>query len=122
MPPMRVLLRLVRGLLVLAEAAMAGASFYQTAVMLLGYSPREVSPEPHRGRSPRFGLLVCARDEEASVGGILSDLLAQQYPPEAVHVILVAHNCTDRTALVGRELGAHVAEVRSRQTGKAAAM
>jgi cellulose synthase/poly-beta-1,6-N-acetylglucosamine synthase-like glycosyltransferase len=116
------MLRAVRGLFLLGQAAAVGVSLYQTAVTLLGSMPRQSPVEPAPNPRLRFGLMVCARNEEAVVAGILSDLLAQAYPREAFYVLLVAHNTTDGTALVGKRIGAAVADIHTLQQGKGAAM
>jgi len=54
----------------------------------------------------RFDLVVPAHDEEAGVATTIRSLLALDYPPERRRVIVVADNCTDRTAASAREAGA----------------
>ncbi len=54
--------------------------------------PRRATPAPPS--LPRFGLIVCARDEEQVIERVVTDLHAQEYPRELFDVIVVAHNCT----------------------------
>lgn len=75
---------------------------------------------PRRGRAalvrvPRVVVLVPAHDEERC----LPDALRSIEPElaEGDRVLVVAHNCTDRTAMVARALGAEVLEARDAGTG-----
>src|SRR5205814_1053155 len=74
---------------------------------------------PDRSLRPRFGLVVCARNERPVVAEIVRDLLAQDYPRELFELVVVAHNCTDDTADIAREAGACVVELHTTQPGKA---
>lgn len=66
---------------------------------------------PHKEAKPhKFAVLICARNEENVVGTLIESIAAQDYPGELVKVVLVADNCTDKTADVGREHGAIVYE------------
>lgn len=66
-------------------------------------------PAPLQGRPrTRFCVLIPARNEEAHVGQAVSSVLATRYPSALRRLIVVADNCTDRTAEVARESGAEV--------------
>ncbi len=70
--------------------------------------------------SPTVSVLIPARDEEAVVPDLVRDLLAQDYPH--LEVIVVAHNCSDRTAEVVRKFAdprLKVLELRTAEAGKA---
>lgn len=58
----------------------------------------------------RFALLIPAHDEQALLPRVLRSARAADYPAERLDVFVVADNCTDRTAEVGRAGGAHVFE------------
>src|SRR5687768_8631653 len=114
-------MRLWRLFLTLAKAGQALfllVSLYQTAITVSG----TLLGPPHRGRPPKplpkFGLVVCARNEEDVVSHILRDFAAQEYPPERFDILVVAHNCSDNTAGVAAALGAQVVELRTRRAGK----
>ncbi len=66
-------------------------------------------------RVPETVVLIPAHDEEAC----LPDALRSLEPDlaESDRVLVVAHNCSDRTAMVARALGASVLEVRDDGTG-----
>lgn len=62
------------------------------------------------GRPPRLVVLVPAHDEEELLGRCLASLAAQDYPDESYRVVVIADNCTDRTADVARDSGVQVLE------------
>lgn len=105
------------------QLLLVAVSLYQTTVSTLGYYRRRNGlPQPRTTTQPRFGLIVCARNEEDVVERIIKDLLSQDYPPELRDVLVVAHNCTDGTASAAARAGASVLEVNTPQTGKAHAV
>ncbi len=58
------------------------------------------SPLPSRrtdGRTPRVSVIVAARNEQANIGNLLDDLLAQDYPAERMEVIAVDDCSEDNT-------------------------
>lgn len=115
--------RLVKIGLLAAQAAIIAVSAYQTAITVLGYRRRNTGlPSRLPGSLPRFGLLICARNEEAVISRIVSDLLAQDYPVELRDVLVVAHNCTDSTASIAARTGASVIELNTPQAGKSYAV
>ncbi len=61
-------------------------------------------------RINKFGVVICARNEEAVIGNLLESIKRQDYPAESLEIFLVADNCTDDTADVGRKFGARVIE------------
>ncbi|MGH2609936.1 MAG: glycosyltransferase family 2 protein, partial [Tepidiformaceae bacterium] len=62
-------------------------------------------------RSPSCAVVVPAHNEEALIGECVSSLLASaQVAGGATRVLVVADNCTDRTAEVARAAGATVIE------------
>ncbi len=57
-----------------------------------------------------YAVLICARNERAVIGDLLSSLRAQTYDPSRLHVFVLADNCTDDTADIARSAGAAVYE------------
>lgn len=109
--------------IVAAQLIVIAVSLYQTAISTLGYRRRQRGIPEHLPESlPRFGLLVCARNEEPVIARIVADLLAQDYPAELRDVLVVAHNCTDATASVAARAGAIVLEVNTPHAGKSFAV
>lgn len=56
----------------------------------------------------RFAILIPAHDEELVLGACLASLAELDYPADAYTVHVIADNCTDRTAEIGRAHGATV--------------
>lgn len=58
----------------------------------------------------RYGLIIPARNEELVVGDLIDSIKRNKYPQEKLHIFVIAHNCTDKTAQIAREHGATVYE------------
>ncbi|MHB1808858.1 MAG: glycosyltransferase [Solirubrobacteraceae bacterium] len=59
-------------------------------------------------RLPTVSLIVAAHDEQAVIAAKVADALSQRYPPQLLQVLVACDGCTDRTAALAREAGAHV--------------
>ncbi len=79
-----------------------GYQFFYMALAI--FKKHRRFPEP--ARRGRYAVLIAARNEEAVIEGLLSDLKAQNYPEELLDVYVVADNCTDATAAIARRAGA----------------
>jgi cellulose synthase/poly-beta-1,6-N-acetylglucosamine synthase-like glycosyltransferase len=64
--------------------------------------------------------LVPAHDEERDIGEAIAHLHRQETPPDLI--VVLADNCTDRTAVVARAAGAHVYETVGNTHKKAGAL
>lgn len=70
-----------------------------------GLLPRlERTSPPDPERAPRISVVVPARDEEANIGGCVGSLLAQDYPRDRLHVVVVDDHSADATAAIVRDL------------------
>jgi len=58
----------------------------------------------------RFAIIVPAHNEELAIGGTLKSFRALSYPRPWYSVVVIADNCTDRTAEIARQAGAEVLE------------
>ncbi len=58
----------------------------------------------------KYGLIIPARNEESVVSGLIESIQKNNYPQDKLTIFVIAHNCTDGTARVARELGATVYE------------
>lgn len=115
--------RIGKLVLIAGQLLVLAVSFYQTWVTSLGhYRRRNGIPLRRPSALPRFGLIVCARNEEDVISPIVTDLLAQDYPSELRDVLVVAHNCTDSTASAAARAGASVLELNTVHAGKALAV
>jgi 1,2-diacylglycerol 3-beta-glucosyltransferase len=93
-------------------AALAAAG---TAVLLVSAYLLLLALASRRPRAPaatpcaiRFDLIVPAHDEEAGIARTVRSLVAVDYPEALRRVIVVADNCTDRTAQRASDAGAFV--------------
>lgn len=82
------------------------AALYFAVLTSIGRRPSDKSSTALH----RYAVLIPAHDEELSLPATLESLRAVDYPPEQVDVVVVADNCTDRTAIVARTGGADVME------------
>jgi cellulose synthase/poly-beta-1,6-N-acetylglucosamine synthase-like glycosyltransferase len=65
---------------------------------------------PPAARNRRFAVVVPAHNEEAGIASTLDSLKNVDYPPDEREIILIADNCTDRTAAIARASGVTVLE------------
>jgi cellulose synthase/poly-beta-1,6-N-acetylglucosamine synthase-like glycosyltransferase len=97
---------------VVAVAAAAGALLVPSAVLcvesLSALLPRRAEPDRSGERRPRMAILMPAHDEEAGIRMTVTALRAELAPGD--RLLVIADNCTDRTAERAREAGAEVAE------------
>ncbi|MGH2716042.1 MAG: glycosyltransferase family 2 protein [Thermoleophilaceae bacterium] len=94
-----------------ALAGMALAPLNGYLLALLGaaaWGRRVGEPESGAAGELRFAVIVPARDEEASVGQTLASLERLDYPRAKLERIVIADNCSDRTAEVAASAGATV--------------
>jgi cellulose synthase/poly-beta-1,6-N-acetylglucosamine synthase-like glycosyltransferase len=69
-------------------------------------------------RKLRFAVLICARNEERVIALPVRSAFGAAYPPEKREVIVLADNCTDRTAEVAAAAGATVWKKDTPSSGK----
>ncbi|MBQ6552365.1 MAG: glycosyltransferase family 2 protein [Clostridia bacterium] len=65
---------------------------------------------PKTEKVNNFGIIIPARNEESVVAGLIESVRKNRYPQDHLHIFVIAHNCTDRTAEIARELGTTVYE------------
>ena len=65
---------------------------------------------PETEKKLRYGILIPTRNEENVVANLIDSIKKSNYPQENLHIFVVAHNCTDKTAKAAREVGATVYE------------
>jgi cellulose synthase/poly-beta-1,6-N-acetylglucosamine synthase-like glycosyltransferase len=89
----------------------AGSALYllTLAVASAFYRPHPDPPPKGVGKTgSRLVVLVPAHNEEELVGRTVNSLNRQTYPRALYRIVVVADNCTDRTAAVARAAGAEV--------------
>ncbi|MCF8565420.1 glycosyltransferase [Alicyclobacillus tolerans] len=86
----------------------AAIAVYHFAMSIFGLVQRkeDTTHPPQK----RFAVLIPAHNEERVVGPLIDSLRAQIYPRDLFDIYLIADNCTDHTADVGRRHGAIVYE------------
>lgn len=56
----------------------------------------------------RFGILICARNEQAVIADLIRSIHQQTYDQSLLTIFVMADNCTDQTAEIARQEGAEV--------------
>jgi Glycosyltransferase like family 2 len=93
----------------LAAAALAALNAYLLALLGAAAWGRRAGGAVSAGRGVlRFAIVVPARDEEASIARTLASLDLLAYPYARFEPIVIADNCSDRTAERAAEAGATV--------------
>lgn len=85
-----------------------GAAYLLALAFGAALSRRNPRPAPVQTR--RLCVLIPAHDEELLLGTVLDRLRGLEYPPESYQVVVIADNCTDRTAEVARAHGVEALE------------
>lgn len=101
------------------EAWLAAVTAYQLALLGLAATRRAPAADPPPGVPLRTVVIVCAHNEEAVLAPTLRSLNEQDFPAE---VIVIADNCDDATADIGRAAGVTVWERVHDDRGKGQAL
>lgn len=56
----------------------------------------------------RYAVLISGRNEHLVIGELVKSLKNQNYPEELIDIYVIADNCTDNTAEIAEDAGAHV--------------
>ena len=91
--------------------------FWSTLVLVLGLI-RKGRQHPVSKKKLRFAVLICARNEERVIELPVRSILEASYQKDRLKVIVIADNCTDRTAEVACAAGATVWEKSTPSSGK----
>src|SRR5215211_3370569 len=111
-----------RLLLLLLAVWLAAVAAYLLLLTVAALWGRRLRP-PSGQTWQRFAILIPAHDEEALLDRLLASLALLDYPADRYTVCVVADNCSDRTAELGRVGGARVFERQDRvQQGKGFAL
>lgn len=110
---------MVRVLVLIAQATLAALIVYNSITALWGWRDRR----PAAAATPRrFRVVVPAHNEEHVIGGLLSDLQAQDHPRDCYTIWVLADRCEDRTAETATAAGAEVDERWDGEPGKGPAL
>ena len=91
--------------------------FWSTFVVLIGLLVK-TKEHPYKGPRLRFAVLVCARNEDRVIKLPVKSVMMAKYPAGLRDIIVLADNCTDRTAEIARAAGAIVWEKTTPSHGK----
>src|SRR5258708_38174160 len=87
------------------------------AVRQYGYY-QVIGPDDHTLQdAPSVAVIVPARNEARNIARCLEGLLAQQYPPQRLSIIVVDDNSADDTAQIVRAIASREARVRLVEAG-----
>ena len=95
---------------IILTAAFVICYLYQFLYIFWVFLGKDKSKPVKSDKLNKFGVVISARNEENVIGHLLESINRQDYPKELVKIFLIADNCTDSTAQVGREHGAIVLE------------
>lgn len=107
---------MLTGLIRVGEVVVLSLACYTLLTALAGWPTP--APPPTGARNRRLVVVVPAHDEERVIGGIVSDLMRQDYPTDCHEVWVLADRCSDGTAEAARGLGARVMERTDGPPGK----
>lgn len=104
------------------------AVMFEVIASLMSISPRRRMLSALRGQADgtrarhrvQVTVLIPAHNEEYSLPGTLAALAAQRRPPD--RVIVIADNCTDRTAQIARDMGHEAFETLDNEHKKGGAL
>ncbi len=82
--------------------------FHFPLLAIIGLFARKTFPKTEQ--KLKYGIIIPARNEEAVVGNLIKSVYKNKYPQDKLQIFVIAHNCTDNTAKIARELGATVYE------------
>lgn len=88
------------GVVILAGLCMALPMVYWVSMII----PQKKYPEAKVKH--KFIVVSCARNERDGIPHLIQSVRAQNYPRELLSVMVIAHNCSDDTAIAAREAGA----------------
>ena len=60
----------------------------------------------------KFAAVIAARNEELVISNLIKSIQTTDYPKELLDIFVIAHNCTDKTAEVAKNLGVNVIEIK----------
>ena len=91
------------------------------ALILLGLLTKR-GKRRHIAKPLKFLIVIPAHNEEVSIGATLNSLTRLDYSEDLYDVLVIADNCSDKTASIARKSGAHVWERSSKKKSKGYAL
>lgn len=81
---------------------------YQLFYVLVSLVKRP--PKHQAEKQHKYAVMIAARNEQTVITNLINSIQAQNYPSELIDIFVIADNCTDNTATISRDAGAHVYE------------
>ena len=97
------------GILVALNLAILPYFLFLLAVALASLFARPARP-PQGEPETRFLVVIPAHDEEAGIARTVASCRGADYPASLFDVLVIADNCSDRTASIASDAGARVVE------------
>ena len=85
------------------------------SLLRMAFGSRRRAPPPPPAEPPRLLFLVPAHDEEILIQSCVRSLMRLRYPAQRFSPVVIADNCTDRTAELARAAGAQCLERQDRK-------
>jgi cellulose synthase/poly-beta-1,6-N-acetylglucosamine synthase-like glycosyltransferase len=99
--------RLLEATLGVTQLWLSASTAYLLMLLVNGRRPASTLTTREPIRWPSMLVLVPAHDEEGIIERCVAALVSQDYPGDCT-VVVIADNCSDRTALIARDAGAVV--------------
>jgi 1,2-diacylglycerol 3-beta-glucosyltransferase len=93
-------------LLAIAVPAVAACAY----LLLLTALSQRAAPMFPRSKALKFDVIVPAHNEASVIERTVASLRKIDWPPDALRILVIADNCTDRTAVLAQVAGATVLE------------
>ena len=84
-------------------------TIHSTFFLIVGLFAKKTYPSAKK--KLKYGIIIPARNEGKVVGNLIKSIQKNDYPQDKLQIFVIAHNCTDQTANIARELGATVYEL-----------
>ncbi len=103
---------MARRVLLALESTLTLSTLYLLGLLLAARNAKRRTGEhgSSAGRKLRLAVLMPAHDEEAGIAATLAALTGAAYPQEERRIVVIADNCSDRTAEIAAAAGAEVWE------------
>lgn len=95
----------ITGTIIFVMCAVLTVSSLEYALVVISGLLAKSKKYPKREEKLRYGIIICARNEEMVIAQLIESIRKCNYPQDKIDIFVMAHNCTDNTAKVSRECG-----------------
>ncbi|RCX09976.1 cellulose synthase/poly-beta-1,6-N-acetylglucosamine synthase-like glycosyltransferase [Anaerobacterium chartisolvens] len=92
------------------QYALLSVFLYYFIISVFGWFKRKEASASMFPPKNKFAVIVAAHNEEIVIGSIVKNLKQLNYPRDMYDILVIADNCSDKTAKVARQNGASVYE------------